>query len=350
MDTPFNALGTFFSSVINNAANKSLYEQQYQDSIDFWNMQNKYNTPSAQASRMRQAGLNPDLQSIDGGNAASSPEVPKQEYSPIDLASAFDGAVSDTLSAISSIQDIRSNQLDNEMKQIQTVLGMDDFNLTQFSALIKDGETLPDAIKRIINSTDSGLGTIPGMSRRTNKLLSARLRHLAESPYGQSLILGKQNDLDKLRMDWRKNHADPMFSPGFDITEPMVEFMTELRNAEYAANKSKTSKGLYESDYYSGLDASAAADASNAGNERRSSEDVLHTVINRMFKKYVREGNFAGTCFAFRLWLRTSGQYNPSLGQVLGSSASSLANSIGSAFGGAFQRIPGVESGLFNLL
>lgn len=44
-----------------NAQNVELAQLQHQWDIDMWNMQNAYNSPSAQMQRFRQAGLNPSL-------------------------------------------------------------------------------------------------------------------------------------------------------------------------------------------------------------------------------------------------------------------------------------------------
>lgn len=42
-----------------NAFNMQMYEKQKQDSIEFWNMQNEYNSPKATMQRLVDAGLNP---------------------------------------------------------------------------------------------------------------------------------------------------------------------------------------------------------------------------------------------------------------------------------------------------
>lgn len=60
---------------------KSMYEQQVQDNIKFWDMQNKYNLPSAQLQRIQDAGLNPLLMYGEGGlsgNLASQAPQPGQ--------------------------------------------------------------------------------------------------------------------------------------------------------------------------------------------------------------------------------------------------------------------------------
>lgn len=52
-------------------------EKAYARSIEMWNMQNRYNSPTAQMSRLRQAGLNPNLvygSGVTGNSAGSAPQ------------------------------------------------------------------------------------------------------------------------------------------------------------------------------------------------------------------------------------------------------------------------------------
>lgn len=64
-----------------------LMDKQNQQQIDFWNMNNKYNTPLAQRARLEQAGLNPDLMYGGSGNmyqsqmpGAASGSAPNVDY------------------------------------------------------------------------------------------------------------------------------------------------------------------------------------------------------------------------------------------------------------------------------
>lgn len=56
------------------AYNKEAYQQQYKDQIDFWNMQNEYNSPENQMQRLRDAGINPyvALGSVTSGTSSGS--------------------------------------------------------------------------------------------------------------------------------------------------------------------------------------------------------------------------------------------------------------------------------------
>lgn len=59
-------------------------KQAYENQVKFWNMQNEYNTPSAQVSRLKDAGLNPALAYGQGGNVANTAgqlsTVPQASY------------------------------------------------------------------------------------------------------------------------------------------------------------------------------------------------------------------------------------------------------------------------------
>lgn len=78
--------------------------QAYNRQVQFWNMQNEYNKPSAQVQRLNDAGLNPALAYGQGGNVANTAgqlsSVPKADvYNSklVDLQTAFDiaGQMSD---------------------------------------------------------------------------------------------------------------------------------------------------------------------------------------------------------------------------------------------------------------
>lgn len=52
-------------------------EKAYARSLEMWNLQNAYNSPTAQMSRLRQAGLNPNLvygNGVTGNSAGSAPQ------------------------------------------------------------------------------------------------------------------------------------------------------------------------------------------------------------------------------------------------------------------------------------
>jgi len=91
-----------------------MYQKQKQDALDFWKLQNDYNSPQAQMARYQEAGLNPHL--IYGQSNTSSPVQAPNFQAPVrrspEWGNAVSGAGLATLSAIYDL-DIKQAQLDN---------------------------------------------------------------------------------------------------------------------------------------------------------------------------------------------------------------------------------------------
>lgn len=72
--------------------NLNLAKQQNQWNLDQWNRENEYNTPVAQMSRYKSAGLNPDLMYGQQNLSAASPEMTAGEgTSPMDYSPVANG-------------------------------------------------------------------------------------------------------------------------------------------------------------------------------------------------------------------------------------------------------------------
>lgn len=131
MDDPFfSAIGGFGSSLLNGffnqrsqqqqqAWNEKMYQRQYQDNINLWNMQNEYNLPSAELARKIDAGINPLF------DPSSSSSGPIQGAQPMayERASApsFSNPVSDFLEAKLRNAQIANIQADSALKSNQTL-------------------------------------------------------------------------------------------------------------------------------------------------------------------------------------------------------------------------------------
>jgi len=77
-----------FSSLAQNFAtqkyNERMYNRQKSDSIEFWNMQNEYNSPQKQMERFAAAGLNPNLIYGRGDSGQSGP-ISTPDLQPVDF-------------------------------------------------------------------------------------------------------------------------------------------------------------------------------------------------------------------------------------------------------------------------
>lgn len=83
---PISGIFNMFSSLANNSFNaaeaaknrrwqEQMYDKQYQDNVNLWQMQQDYNLPENQVARLKAAGINPNLalSNISTGSASSAP-------------------------------------------------------------------------------------------------------------------------------------------------------------------------------------------------------------------------------------------------------------------------------------
>lgn len=96
-----------------NAYNKQMADLENQRQLEYWHMQNDYNSPAAQMQRLKDAGLNPNLayQNVSTGNAEAMPSYVTPENSFQNFAGEAMQEVGSTLaSQITAYQSIQMNQ------------------------------------------------------------------------------------------------------------------------------------------------------------------------------------------------------------------------------------------------
>lgn len=128
----FSGVGSLFSQHQNKKLleqthkyNMQLAKYQYDKNMEAWHMQNEYNSPSSQMSRLKQAGLNPNLVygngTVTGNTTSNVPEYKASELGtyqyPSDMGfgnfgQAIDNTVKQTLSTLSLLQDLRNKKAD----------------------------------------------------------------------------------------------------------------------------------------------------------------------------------------------------------------------------------------------
>jgi len=153
-----NALATGQMNRQSRKFSERMYNRQYADNLNFWNLQNAYNDPKAAKARLVAAGLNPAL--MYGGSAAgaagvassvSAPSAIKPEYNVPDLSGIGDAgrSISNSIMARYDIA-IKEKQAENMDKQNdllsqQIKLAQIDANRKQFD-LDLDTETRPTSV------------------------------------------------------------------------------------------------------------------------------------------------------------------------------------------------------------
>lgn len=115
-----------------NEFNREMYERQYKDSLDFWNMQNQYNDPTQEMQRLRRAGINPAYAFGNGGQSsvAQLPTAPSAElgepmhapdlgYQPT-FAEGVGIALQNAISTSKSISEARILQTNADYAKVKT--------------------------------------------------------------------------------------------------------------------------------------------------------------------------------------------------------------------------------------
>lgn len=121
--------------------NTSEREAAQQFNLDMWNKQNAYNSPAAQAARLRAAGVNPyavlngqqgtagQVQSSSPASVspASSPAAPQPIVPQMQNAlNGFGGSVDEILNILERREDIKGKQIDNETRRAKNVKELDE--------------------------------------------------------------------------------------------------------------------------------------------------------------------------------------------------------------------------------
>jgi len=120
-----SAITGMANNAVQMAYNERQYKRQRRDNIDFWNMQNAYNTPQAQMQRYEAAGLNKNLVVGQGnaGNASpiSSVDQQRSEIRAPQFGNAMDSSGLNFVNQVYDL-DIKQAQTDNLKAQNTVIL------------------------------------------------------------------------------------------------------------------------------------------------------------------------------------------------------------------------------------
>ena len=80
-----SGIGSLGASLLGNTGAKRRQELANKQNIEFWNMQNAYNTPKAQMGRLSDAGLNPNLIYGSNANTGTAGAIAPSKASPYNI-------------------------------------------------------------------------------------------------------------------------------------------------------------------------------------------------------------------------------------------------------------------------
>lgn len=194
---------------------REMYQRQTDDNIRFWNMQNEYNTPSAQVSRLEAAGLNKAL--MYGGSASgasglagslSAPSAQTPQFKSSNPGDAITGAGLSFMSSIYDLQ-LKEQQLDN-LKEQKAVISQDaTYRAAQTSNLLVNtrGKRVENEFARqnFTNSLEAARETTRQIRNKTNIELSREER--AAALHAPTFVQAIENILSS-RLSQTKDRAE----------------------------------------------------------------------------------------------------------------------------------------------
>ena len=213
----------FGLSALQNEYNTQLYEQQYRDAVDMYNMQlsdqkaliadeRSYNSPAAQASRLKAAGINPALQGVSNmpSAAGTAPTPQRPQMQGVDFMSilpAFGTLMESFMQMVSGMQDVERKDLENR-KELTSIaddllLSLGEDEVKRYFPEVYKG-LQPDKDGLTAEQTAAALGTygyVEAVAPRT------RRKHLFEKGFGAGLTRRQAKKVARIAMQRMKSLA-----------------------------------------------------------------------------------------------------------------------------------------------
>jgi len=129
-----NSASSLWTNHQSQKFSEKMYDRTRSDNLQFWNMQNDYNSPASQMARFKSAGLNPNL--IYGqGNSGNAGSIPTPEVKAVDFKDPRVGdATPDPLSILLAQADLKIKAAQADNLQVQNDVIREDAMLRRFQA------------------------------------------------------------------------------------------------------------------------------------------------------------------------------------------------------------------------
>ena len=245
------------------AYQEDLAKLLYMAQINQEDRMNEYNSPTEQAKRMREAGINPDLNGVENHGATN---VAGYQGNPMDGTQSTLQNVSDVVGTISSVTGMVSSLMSG-----MSTISMN--GMQKFASAIGAGESL----FRLFDNSDSSEGFLadylPGLSRSQKKMISDAEVSYRNSERGQ--YHSRKNMLDKVVTGGELSRylMDPKYSEDIEeyskAWQPYIDALSEFAVEEL---KGKTARSKYDQSFYS----------SDSGESDRSYQNSTQ----QMFKQF----------------------------------------------------------------
>lgn len=254
---------------------------EFDNNMDMLNYVNEYNSPQAQAQRMRAAGLNPDLQSINADTASpiqtTAPSAPNG-VSHVDTVSKYANIAQQFFElipqAISTYQSIRGGFQQLNMNDLQLLNTSDSIAQREISKqLTFDQLNRPEVTPKL-----SYQHLPKRQQRRIERQVSSYLDDFNSRHYAKNFVYRARAGAETARQDY----LNLLGKYGFDVNDEAFVKVIKSFN-EVLSNASKT-KAEYDNSYYSQKDGVSLANTENKEVSKRgkvADNDVFADLMSK---------------------------------------------------------------------
>lgn len=257
----------------NNYKNNDRGRMQYQEDlarllymaqINQENRMNEYNSPTEQAKRMREAGINPDLNGVENLGATN---VAGYQGNPMDGTQSNLQNVSDVFGIISSVSSMATSLMTG-------IPGISLSNVQKLGAKIQNGA----ALFSLFDNSDGSeflADVLPSLSRSERNQIKRAEGSYLSSTRGEGRFLRNQRQSLEDRGAVNSMSVDPRYSEDaieyYEAWQPYIDAMSEYAVEDL---KGKSARSRYDQSFY----------GSDSGSQDRSHEKSQQDMF-RQFKQ-----------------------------------------------------------------
>lgn len=280
--------------------------------IEIMKYQNEYNSPVAQSQRMREAGINPDLNGIDnmgsaGASAASgaspSGANPTETMSNV-VTSAFD-AFGLALNVCQGLMNFQSAQEAIQSQKIDNMIKTDSFALDYLVSTLtpdsfnEDGTLFGDRSSSILSSSRAFAKKAFGWNNRQSKRFENSVQRALTNPKFLENFYRSMNSAESNRQSYLAQTTGDMYSMQDRTMRILLdELIREQNKAIKSGYRRQSFMNDYDADFYGALDAGSFADRQNIQNVYDSAEmrsefysKSFYYNLNKRLNSDYRKGN-----------------------------------------------------------
>lgn len=302
--------------------------------IEIMKYQNEYNSPVAQAQRMREAGINPDLNGIDNMGSADASAAsgaspvganPTETMSNV-VTTAFD-AFGLALNVCKGLMNFQSAQEALQSQKLDNVLKMDSFAMDYLLGTLTpdsfndDGSLGDDTRVSIISSASGFAKKIYGWNNRQSKRFTDSVVRAMNNPRFVENFYRSMNSGESSRQNYLAQTTGDLYSMQDETMRILLdELIREQNKVMKSGYRRQSIMNDYDADFYGALDAGSFAARQNIENVAEGAytrQNYYNRSFNintnkRLYRSY-KNGNILSG-----IYLAIAGAVRNNLGSVAG--------------------------------